>query len=342
MVATEDYGVVIGINDYKNPPYGSLQGAKQDAQDFVDWLKSPAGGDLPDQNVDPFTKLSNTAGNEPTLSDLWKVLNKVRKLATPGRKRIGRRLYLFFAGHGVSPLDLDEAGLVTLEAEETLTAYLAGKDNADAFCFASRFDEVLLFMDCCRVSDLLIERISNPFAEKPNPVAAGKVKRFYAFATAFGKTSRENAAGGIVRGIFSRVLLEGLKGGAPPDAGGRLTTTQLRAYLEAELKKVKIDGEEQVPKFPASDEIVLVEGLAPKRITVNLTFSQPGMQSLNVLDGGNNLAPIVLQDDVAIPGGRQFTLSAGKTYMIQALDASGKVVGMTLLKPEAEVANATI
>jgi hypothetical protein len=302
-------------------------------------LKSPTGGDLPAQNVDPFTKLSNTAGSEPTLSDLWKVLNKVRKLATLGRKRIGRRLYLFFAGHGVSPLDLDEAGLVTLEAEETLTAYLAGKDNADAFCFASRFDEVLLFMDCCRVTNLLIERIRNPFAEKPNPVAAGKVKRFYAFATAFGKTSRENAAGGIVRGIFSRVLLEGLKGGAAPDASGRLTTTQLRAYLEAELKKVKIGGEEQVPKFPASDEIVLVEGLAPKRVTV--TFSQPGVKSLNVLDGGNNLAPIVLQDDVAIPGGFQFTLSPGKTYMIQALDAGGKVVSVTLLKPEAEAANAT-
>jgi len=342
MTAMEDYAVVIGIDDYKNPPYGPLEGAKRDAQDFVDWLKSPDGGGLLPQNVDPFTKLSNAAGSDPTLSDLWSLLNKVRKLATLGKKRIGRRLYLFLAGHGVSPLDLDEAGLVTLEAEQALTPYLAGKDNADAFCFASRFDEVLLFMDCCRVSDLLIERISNPFAEKPNPAAAGKVKRFYAFATAFGRTSRENVVGGVVRGIFSRALIEGLKGGAPPDAEGRLTTTQLRAYLEAELKKIKLDGEEQVPKFPASDEIVLMEGLALKRVTVNLTFAAPGIQSLVVLDGGNNLAPVIPEDEKAVPGGRQFSLPTGRTYMIQALDAGGKVVGTRLLKPETEVSDATI
>jgi hypothetical protein len=42
------------------------------------------------------------------------------------------------------------------------------------------------------------------------------------------------------------------------------TTTQLRAYLERALKPVTINGETQVPKFPTSDEIVLVEGLVPK------------------------------------------------------------------------------
>ena len=45
MAATQDYGVVVGIDDYKNPPYGKLDGAKGDAEDFIKWLKSPAGGE---------------------------------------------------------------------------------------------------------------------------------------------------------------------------------------------------------------------------------------------------------------------------------------------------------
>lgn len=342
MAAPEDYAVVVGINDYKNPPYGPLEGAKQDAKDFVDWLKSPTGGNLPPQNVDPFTILSNDAGTEPTLSHLWVMLGKIRKVASgTGKKRIGRRLYIFLAGHGVTPPELDESGLVTVEAEESLTTYLAGKENADKFCIASRFDEVLLFMDCCRVSDILIEYIRSPFSEKPN-TAGANFRRFYAYATSFGKVSRENNIDGIVRGIFSRALLEGLNGGASPDPSGRLTTTQLRTFLETKLKNIKIDGEEQVPKFPASDEIILAEGLTPRKVSVKVTFSQPSIQRLTVLDGGNNLAPVTPSDDLPCAGGRQFSVFPGRTYLIQGLDAAGKVVGSALLKPEGELTNATV
>jgi hypothetical protein len=196
-------------------------------------------------------------------------------------------------------------------------------------------------MDCCRVSDILIEYIRSPFSEKPN-TTGGKFKRFYAYATAFGKVSRENNVGGVVRGVFSRALLEGLTGGASPDPAGRLTTTQLRAFLETKLKDIKIDGEEQVPKFPASDEIVLVEGLTPKKASVKVTFSQPNIQSLTVLDGGDNLSPVTPFDDLPFAGGRQFSVFPGKTYLIQALDAAGKVIGSALLRPEGEVTNATI
>jgi hypothetical protein len=57
----------------------------------------------------------------------------------------------------------------------------------------------------------------------------------------------------------------------------------LRAYLERALKPVTINGESQVPKFPASDEIVLVEGLVPKRVAVILKLLEPA-NNIAVLD----------------------------------------------------------
>lgn len=343
MTATEDYGLVVGINDYKHAVYPPLEGAKRDAEDFIRWLKSPTGGNLPDQNVDPFTKLWDDHAEEPVLSYLWGLLLKLRGLGTASKKkRVGRRLYIFLAGHGISPMELDETGLVTVDAADGYTPHLAGKEHADNLCLSGRFEEVLLFMDCCRVTDLLLTKIGNPFSEKPDPAVAGKVKRFYAFATAFGKIARETDHKGVVRGIFSRMLLDGLNGGVRPDAEGRLTTTGLRAYLEAELGKVKIDGEEQVPKFPLSDEIVLVEGLVPKRVAVHLKLSQP-TYDIAVLDGGNKLVPVVPQNKVATADGLQFFIPGGKTYLIQALDATSKPTGMmTPVYAEGEEVYATL
>jgi hypothetical protein len=123
------------------------------------------------------------------------------------------------------------------------------------------------------------------------------------------------------------VLLDGLNGNIAPDGQGRLTTTQLRAHLEDKLKNVAINGEAQVPKFPASDEIVLIEGLTPKRVTVNLKFSR-SVHDIAVLDGGNRLAPVVPENSISTFEGRRFLLPAGKTYLIQELDIAGRPTGM--------------
>jgi hypothetical protein len=327
-MAAEDYGLVVGIDEYGEPP-GALKGAKQDATDFLDWLKSPKGGNVPATNVDPFVRLSNAGGTEPTFSHLLVLLTKLRNVAPVGKKRIGRRLYIFLAGHGVATMeDLDETGLVTIESQDLLTQCLPGKKSADGFVLGARFDEVVLFMDCCRLANLLLKPLPDiSTGEKPDTKAAAKVKRFYVYASAFGKPARETKHGAVTRGIFSRVLIDGLKGGASADAQGRLTTTQLRAYLEKEMKLIIVDGEEQVPKFPSTDEIVLVEGAAPTRVTINVKFSRP-IDKILIQDGGNNLAPVTPEEDVATPDGRRFSVPWGKTYLLEAQNADGTPVGL--------------
>lgn len=340
MAADDDYGLVVGINEYGEPP-GALGGAKRDAQDFIAWLKSADGGNLPPQNVDPFVSLSDAGGKEPTYSSLLVLLVKIRKLAVLPKRRIGRRLYIFLAGHGISPpADLDETGLVTIEAQDQLMPNVPGKQSADEFVLGGRFDEVLLFMDCCRVTDLLLKKSTNPFVEKSDAKAAGSIKRFYAFAAAFGKPARETEEDKVTRGIFSRVLIEGLKGGATSDPNGRLTTTQLRAYLERRMKAIIIDGEEQVPKFPSTDEIVLREGVEPKRVTINVTFSA-GVTSIGVLDGVG-YTPAALNDEIVTASGRSFSVPADRAYLLIGRDAGGTSLVVRPFKAEGEVVNVTL
>jgi hypothetical protein len=320
MNTAEDFGLVAGINDYKHQPYPQLLGAKRDAEDFLKWLKAPDGGNVPKENVDPYTKLSDINGSEPMLSHLLLLLKSLRDRAPKPKKRIGRRIYIFLSGHGVSPRgEIDEAGLVTVDAWEELYAFLPGKQSADQLTAVGRFDEILLFMDCCRVTHVLLDPFKIPIDEKEDPAAARNVKRFYAFATGFGSTAREREDGGVIRGIFSRILLDGLRN-APADENGRRTTTQLRKYLETEMGKISIDGEPLVPKFPASDEIVLAENLVPSLTTVDLTFGQP-TAGIEVLDGGNGLAPVQPGDFTAAANGLHFTLPFGKGFVIRATDS---------------------
>ncbi len=326
MPAAEDFGLVVGINDYKNQPFESLKGPKGDADDFVTWLKSPAGGDLLPTNVDPFIHLSDEEGKEPMLSHLWILLNKLIESAPSRRARIGRRLYVFLAGHGISPSEqLDETGLITVEAKGKLAPYLPGKLCADGFCNGGHFDEVLLFMDCCRVSTMLVGPIGKiPIFEKPDVAAAGAASRFYAFATAFGKVARETPVDGKVRGNFSRALIEGLNGRAA-DGAGRLTTNSLKLWLEHKMS-IKIEGEAQKPQFPALIDFVIREGLTPNRTAVNLTLPQP-IDRLEVLDGGNAFVEVIPQDQIATPQGLRFFLPSFRSYLIQGFQADNRRVG---------------
>ncbi|MCR9290861.1 hypothetical protein OAF63_04715 [Saprospiraceae bacterium] len=42
--------VVIGISDYENEKISDLKHARKDAEVFLDYLKSPVGGSIPDKN----------------------------------------------------------------------------------------------------------------------------------------------------------------------------------------------------------------------------------------------------------------------------------------------------
>ena len=81
--------VVIGISDYQDPGIPNLNYAHRDAEAYVDYLKSSAGGSLSDDQV---TLLTNT---EATLGNMVTAIDGLIESSQPGDRAI-----IYFSGHG--------------------------------------------------------------------------------------------------------------------------------------------------------------------------------------------------------------------------------------------------
>src|SRR5262245_56889597 len=258
----KDYAIVVGIGKYADAGFLTpLDGPMNDVRSFVNWLVSPNGGAVPETNINPYVLESDDQALKPKSGDVIDVFRKLLALAPNGDERIGRRLYLFLAGHGVGP-DLDDAGLLTVEATEDAPTYLEGRRYANLFRGRAVLDEVVRMMDCCRDFDGELHKSLFPFKKKTDADGASNVKRFYAYATGFGKAARERDFGGTVNGVFSHVLLAGLNGGAI-DGDGRITGASLERYLRRKLKAALPPGVDQPADIRGDPDIVFAEGLPP-------------------------------------------------------------------------------
>lgn len=304
-----DYAIVVGINDYAEPRM-RLKGALNDATDFVAWLCSPQGGRLKPERVEPFTLLSDSSSKTPTSSEVWMKVAEMIRLARGGR--LGRRLYIFFAGHGVAQ-DPDDSGFLTVETEPSgdLHPIIPGRGCAHVFGTRAMFEEIVVCMDCCREVDSELPHTMLPFKPSKGNPKAKDVSYNYVFATGFGQLTREVSCGTSVRGVFSRIILEGLRGEAA-DGSGCVTGRSLERYLRREMAK-RHPGQMVVPELEPG--ILLATGLEPKTATVTLSLPAANL-SLRVHSKGPIDVPIEnLPDDR-----RRFEIGVGKIYTLNLVD----------------------
>src|SRR5258708_7093906 len=137
-MALADYALCVGINRY--PGLTSLNGAELDAQAFYDWVTGSGG--VPQANAklilsSQFPAPAQAAQAQPASQEIWTFFEQLRAAAnannTAGNGLIaGRRLYLFFSGHGFSP-SLDMSGVLMANAERDTPHNLSPKAWADRF-----------------------------------------------------------------------------------------------------------------------------------------------------------------------------------------------------------------
>jgi hypothetical protein len=118
-----DWAIVVGVQIY--PGLTSLGGPKNDAEAFCEWLVDPGGGGLKPNRakliVTPPDKAHMSEEDaEPTEVKVRKAAEAIQKqaiknLLKKGTKTVGRRLYLYFAGHGFSPR-IDQTVLLMADA----------------------------------------------------------------------------------------------------------------------------------------------------------------------------------------------------------------------------------
>lgn len=277
-MAETDYAIVVGLTKY--PELGNLDGPENDAKAFAVWLKQKNGGNVPRNRVKLILSSSYKLANErslakPTVDLVRREFEKLIELGQQGNGRVGRRLYLYMAGHGFGKFD--DSALLTADAADGpfLSNHIPGRTYANWFCVAAFFEEVVLFMDCCRDHYRSVP-IGMAWPELSNPPASNF---FYGFATQWSKKSWEKRVqeGEKIEGLFSKALLEGLNGSNSDR--GRVTSASLASYVHNRVKELSAPADEslddpQTPEFGPQQtrEIVFADGVpqAVTRVTISL------------------------------------------------------------------------
>jgi len=304
-VRLDDHAILVGISNY--PALEPLKGPCRDALDFLDWLLDPAGGDVAPANVKGLLSSNDVSQDDHAM------LECITKFSPPDPKdlstahpradeierlfdsflrrtgaRVGRRLYIFLAGHGFSdPIEINSAALYGADADPSLARYVVATAYADFFRRNATFDEIALIMDCCRTTSWLQNTTPPQLPNISNPGAAQTVRYFYAFAAAWGQVSRETVIGGEPRGIFTATLLEALRL-AQPDEQGRVTGEIVRNYIHNNVARIAAGTEIQPPSIPIDlprDIVFFQRAAAPRTEALLKAAGLTTPQTLRVFDG---------------------------------------------------------
>lgn len=249
-MGASDHALVVGINGYSK--LARLEGAEADAVSVRDWLVDPLGGAVPAENVSlilssDYPSPPHPAAAQPRTDD---IRSELERLVDQGGEtiRLGHRLYLYLAGHGIGP-SFDESALLMANASLQVLHHVPGTAYGNAFCGSTLFDEVVLIMDCCR--DHMPRPPLFDLGLPPIAVPNASPGFFFAFATRWSLQSREGRDDqGRVRGHFTRALIEAL---SQPDA----SAATVREYVPGRLRELaKGRGGYFEPEFRAGDTIV--------------------------------------------------------------------------------------
>lgn len=249
----QDFAIVVGIDHY--PDFLCLRGATADAKDFESWLLDPLGGGLPRANCKTILSQDYPAcpprashrpeDVEPRLPIQTEIDKAFKAIRTQLGKGKGRRLYVYFSGHGLGR-DTLGADLCMAQWSKDFwrNAALDSEDYQKKVIASGYFRELVFFLDCCRVREVNARGRGSEFdwpMTGEGAQRAGQVRTFVGFATEFSNPAREAVVAGatgeggrpLVRGYFTRALLDALRGGAARTGGG-VTASELKKYLERE------------------------------------------------------------------------------------------------------------
>jgi hypothetical protein len=274
-----DYALVIGIQHY--PEYRPLQGPIGDARRFGAWLRHPKGGGLPKANYELIVSAPGAPGAPPApvKGQVDAALRRIRKASAAG----ARRLYFYFSGHGMQNDNLELALCLANWSRDQAFAALSYEQYFKFFLKLGNFEEVVFFLDCCRVREIAVGGYG-PESSVIRP-ASKAVSAFPAFATEVGtpsyeaKMAEEEAQGrpAVVRGHFTQALLEALCGGAAVPPCG-VPADRLEAHLKVRTTEIAQDhGHEQVARVAPDIRpgTSLVFGCCPALASLAIDFIPP-------------------------------------------------------------------
>lgn len=225
------FAMIVGVSDYKFTGDGlkSLQYPDDDAIAFRDFLKSPQGGEFKDDEI---RMLLN---EKATLNGIEEGFNFLSRATTEDL------VVIFLAGHG-SPDPFDPKNLYFLlndtkiaDIPKTSLAMTALQQFLDNQLRSKR---TVVFVDTCHSAGLSGKKFSTTRNVSENNLTnlyASKLfneeGRAVLTSADVDETSLESDKWGGGHGVFSWILLEGLKGKADSNGDGFVTAGEVFSYV---------------------------------------------------------------------------------------------------------------
>ncbi len=217
--------VVVGISDYQDEQIPDLRFADRDAEAFAQWLRSPAGGSLPDNQIKVLTNKDATTGKMIAALDGLIVASK------PGDEAI-----IYFSGHGdVERVTKFQRGFL-LTYDSPPAVYAAGAFSLQYLqdivtTLADAGVQAVVITDACRAGKLAGSEFGGSKATSAALAQqfANEIKILSCQPEEF---SLEGEQWGGGRGCFSYHLVDALYGMADSNADGTVNLLELGRYLE--------------------------------------------------------------------------------------------------------------
>ncbi len=275
------YAVVVGISTYENLGDDQLAYADKDAQVFYNYLRSKAGGTVPEENI------KMLLNKDASFSAIYDALHWLLQICSKDDM-----VYFYFSGHGdLENYTISQDGyLISYNTPRTNYVYNAVSIeylNKVANTLSARNNgKVILITDACHSGKLAgKERGVYLVGEQ---LRASQKNEIRLTSCSTDQLSNEDIAWGGGRGVFSYYLIKGLEGFADKGKDGIVTVSEIRDYMDSCFKKdnfLKKNGLNQTPVIQGVDQFDLSK--------VNQAFLDSLKKSVNDQTGIEGLKPLV-------------------------------------------------
>lgn len=219
-----EYAIIVGIDHYDKR---ALSGAVADAEAFAKFLTDMHLVSNPDN----IKLLKSDASNQIVIG--YEIDNAIEAITENAKtyRNETNRIYFYFSGHGIGNT-FNNTALCMRFWPKMINHCISSLDYLTGLINKGIFDEVLLFLDCCRENDTMIKGLP-PIGDWQNKVGERVPKVLVCNSTIYGKLSYEvSIDSNQKRGAFTSFLIESLKGDADINNSGRITALDLKQHIE--------------------------------------------------------------------------------------------------------------
>lgn len=234
ITGPQTFAMIMGISTYKF--VRPLTYADKDAEMFRDFLRSPGGGKLPEDNIYCLLNDQATSANFYTKGFQWL---KVKKL------QAGDRLFIYLAGHG-DAIDEEQFFYLAYDCNPAgdKNNYLVGGAiqlfnlKRKIAAETAKGVEVYFIMDACRTSELPGGAEGQSFLN--TAISEKRAGEIIMLATGAGQQSYEDASIGAGHGLFTYYLIDGLTGEADKEGtqDNKITLEEIQKYVDKNVPSV--------------------------------------------------------------------------------------------------------